>query len=641
MSGTDDSNFLGQSPNFWSNLANFGGNLSVAANARGPMGELKYGGGLGALGPAVLANQEWQQKQPFMRAELEKANLQNQGLGLQNQVAAAQLPYAQALAKAQIASLPGGQQQTSVPLPFGGQATPAAPFADRLGQVESSNNYSAMNNLGFAGKYQLGAADLADAGVYKPAPGEDLSKNQWKGTFNIAPYKPMTIGDWLQNPQAQDAAFRAHASNLETQAKTMGLDQYEGQTIGGMPMTHEAILAGMHLAGPTGMANWLKSGGKNSPADENGTTIPAYIGRVAPSQSVLQNGIDQGAMAQAQQHYARANQFAFVNPELAKVELEQAGKYFDLATAGQKAAATAGAEAAASWQKPVVTRAGVYDPRTNKEIYRQPEYHEFTDPVTGQERGGFIAPNDQGGVAVTGGFTPGSEGPVVKMAPGQEETIKHLSDQYANENKAKYEGAINSLFQLEQQDQNIATLNSGGGWSVTGAGNNFRLGLAKQVNGLLTPLGIAPAVDPTKVASWEDANKLQTQLAFAQARQLGSREAAQIIHMSAAATPGTENTPQGYKLISGGYREMNQREVDLRNFETNWMQQRQGNLIGAETAFNTQYTPKMYADRAISQVHPIRVNTPGAVKNMLPGTMFVGPDGIPRVVPGGAGASGQ
>src|SRR5579859_2397352 len=179
MSGTDDSNFLGQSPNFWSNLANFGGNLSVAANARGPMGELKYGGGLGALGPAVLANQEWQQKQPFMRAELEKANLQNQGLGLQNQLTIASLPFQIAKTQAGMQAL-GGAQPQGMPLPFGGQATPAAPFATRVAAFESGGgdptkiDPTSMNSLGFAGKYQLGTGDLADAGIYKAAPGEDL-----------------------------------------------------------------------------------------------------------------------------------------------------------------------------------------------------------------------------------------------------------------------------------------------------------------------------------------------------------------------------------------------------------------------------------------------------------------------------------
>ena len=210
---------------------------------------------------------------------------------------------------------------------------------------------------------------------------------------------------------------------------------------------------------------------------------------------------------------------------------------------------------------------------------------------------------------------------------------------YSKEDKQKYEGATNSLFQLSQQDANIAALNQGGGWSATGTGANAKLEWAKGINSAFQTLGVKPPFDPMKVASWEDATKIQTQLAFAQAKQLGSREAQQVISMSRAATPGAENTPQGYQAISSGYHEMNNREVDSYNFKTAWLQAHGGNLQGAETAFNNQFTPAMYAARAVSTVSPVKIfatDQAGAMAEMahyLPGTVVKFANGKQTIVP--------
>jgi hypothetical protein len=294
----------------------------------------------------------------------------------------------------------------------------------------------------------------------------------------------------------------------------------------------------------------------------------------------------------------------------------------DPALIGQQKSAEAMAQAAADRTKLITTRAGVFDPVTGKEIYRQPEYHELTDPNTGRQYPAFVQPGDGGQLSITGG-PPGQQNgtPPTALGPGQEDIIKHLADQYSNEDKQKYEGATNSLYQLDQQDKNIAALNSGGGWSATGAGNNARLEWAKSINSAFGALGLRPPMDPAKVGDWEDATKIQTQLAFAQAKQLGSREAQQVISMSRNATPGAENTPQGYAAISAGYREMNNREVDLYNFKTDWLQAHGGNLTGAETAFNNQFTPQMYANRAVSRVTPVTVSSPADMQKLLPGTV--------------------
>ena len=270
--------------------------------------------------------------------------------------------------------------------------------------------------------------------------------------------------------------------------------------------------------------------------------------------------------------------------------------------------------------KLITTRAGVFDPSTGGEVYRQPEHEDFID-ANGRHYPGFIQPNADGTMNVMGA-PPGTVGsPMTHLGPGEEEQMKELAEQHGHEERVKYDAANNALFQLDQQDQNIAALNNtGGGWSVTGPGANTRMQWAADINTAFKTLGIDPPFDPSKVASWQDASKLQTQLAFAQAKQLGSREAQQVVKMAYNATPGTENTPEGYALISGGYREMNQREIDLYQFKDQWAQAHSGNLIGAETAFNKQYTPNMYASRAISTVRPVVVSSPKEFDRLLPGT---------------------
>jgi len=347
---------------------------------------------------------------------------------------------------------------------------------------------------------------------------------------------------------------------------------------------------------------------------------PAALRQAAEDyRQVALAGPKAAAEAQAGVPAAMAKQGFVIGPNGALAPIP--GGPADPAYVGAAESAKAMADAQASRTKLITTRAGVFDPVSGKEIYRQPEYHELQAPGTGAEYPAFVQPGDNGTLNITGG-PPGMNGatPPSKLGPGQEDIIKHLADQYGNEDKQKYEGALNSEFQLSQQDKNIANLNATGGWSSTGAGADARLQWAKNINSAFSAVGATPAFDPGKVASWEDATKLQTQLAFAQAKQLGSREAQQVITMSRAATPGAENTAQGYQSISSGYHEMNTREKDLYNFKTNWLPSHGGNLTGAETAFNNQFTPAMYAARAVSNVTPVTISDPKQLSNYLPGT---------------------
>ena len=352
-------------------------------------------------------------------------------------------------------------------------------------------------------------------------------------------------------------------------------------------------------------------------------------------------------------------------------------QYRDLALSASKYKTQAEWQVYADRMKPQITRNGIYDPMTG--TWRAtPQYHPVADAngvthqalVTDQNgqlvvEGGTgtagAAPAPPQGPPVVpqagkpspdgsfyGGYPPlppndiqsaPGAGPLAALGPGQEEAIKAAAHEYATVDESAFHGANMALFQINQLDQNIRGMNANGGWSTTGPGVDFRMGWAAHINTALQALGEKPIFDPTKVGDWQEAEKLQSQLAFAQARQMGSREAMQIVQMSRAATPGAQNTPAGYEMITAGMREMQHREIDLFNYQTYLVQHNEGNPLGADAEFNKIFTPQMYAMRAQSSVKPIQINTldqktaEAQMAHMLPGTLVRFPNGKQMLVP--------
>lgn len=183
---------------------------------------------------------------------------------------------------------PSYQMPAAAPPPQTPQPTPAQPVSSVGTQVASLESGGAPSNVvnagGYSGKYQLGKAALVDAGIYQPAPHEDLAAQQpgqWWGTFNVPGQGSMTYQQWLNNPGAQDASWQAHQTNLEGEIQKRGLDKYIGQTVGGVPVTQSGLIAMMQIGGPQGTQQFLQTGGAYNPADKNGTTIADYGKRVA------------------------------------------------------------------------------------------------------------------------------------------------------------------------------------------------------------------------------------------------------------------------------------------------------------------------------------------------------------------------
>lgn len=146
----------------------------------------------------------------------------------------------------------------------------ATSVLDAIRFVEGSGSYNPSGGTGaYAGGYQMGPAALAAAGVYTR---QQVGVTPWGGTFNIPGFPNVrTRDDFVASPGAQDAAANAYLAHLSAIIDRQGLLQ-NNPTIGGMPVTRDALLGVMWGAGPAGGARWLQSGGAYNPPDGNGVT---------------------------------------------------------------------------------------------------------------------------------------------------------------------------------------------------------------------------------------------------------------------------------------------------------------------------------------------------------------------------------
>ena len=124
-------------------------------------------------------------------------------------------------------------------------------FCENLGFQESSNNYKAVNRLGYLGKYQFGRSTLKWVGI--------RSKKKF-----------------LNDPSLQERAFRA----LIAKNKYVLRDQianYTGKRIGGIKITESSLIAAAHLGGAGNVKKFLSSNGVEIFRDANNIPITKYM----------------------------------------------------------------------------------------------------------------------------------------------------------------------------------------------------------------------------------------------------------------------------------------------------------------------------------------------------------------------------
>tara|TARA_Y100000034_G_scaffold123003_1_gene169198 strand:- start:2466 stop:6098 length:3633 start_codon:yes stop_codon:yes gene_type:complete len=137
---------------------------------------------------------------------------------------------------------------------------------DIIGQRESNGDYSAVNSLGYAGKYQFGKMALIDTG-YKDSDGN------WTGKDGVTSKE-----QWLANHDAQEKAMDELMRRNTRALSHFGLDEFIGKTINGTKITMNGALASAHLLGAKGTVEMLRSG--EAKRDAYGTSGFDYIAMI-------------------------------------------------------------------------------------------------------------------------------------------------------------------------------------------------------------------------------------------------------------------------------------------------------------------------------------------------------------------------
>jgi len=128
-------------------------------------------------------------------------------------------------------------------------------FLDDIGFRESSNNYKAVNQFGYLGKYQFG-----------------------RKTLNAIGFDSISNYEFLSNPSIQEEAMlvllQKNKHTLRREIKN-----YVGQTINGIYITESGILAAAHLGGAGNVKKFFRKGYEFK--DGNGTKMTSYMVRFA------------------------------------------------------------------------------------------------------------------------------------------------------------------------------------------------------------------------------------------------------------------------------------------------------------------------------------------------------------------------
>jgi hypothetical protein len=128
-------------------------------------------------------------------------------------------------------------------------------FKEALAFKESQGKYSAVNTLGYLGKYQFGITTLE--------------------RFNIK-----DSASFLTNPELQEKAFAALCS-VNKWILRKDIQRKVGKTINGIEITESGILAAAHLSGAGNVKKYLRSNGNYNLSDAYGSTIEHYMQKFA------------------------------------------------------------------------------------------------------------------------------------------------------------------------------------------------------------------------------------------------------------------------------------------------------------------------------------------------------------------------
>ncbi len=149
----------------------------------------------------------------------------------------------------------------------------------QTGFTESAGTggYTAVNQFGYQGKYQLGSAALQDLGYVKPGtaqtPEAMSNPNNWTGKNGVT-----SSAAFLAAPAVQEQVMYDYTKNNYARLQKSG-------TIAADTPTDEiaGLLSASHLVGPGSVNTWVKTG--KDVADANGVTLTSYYNQGRYSQT--------------------------------------------------------------------------------------------------------------------------------------------------------------------------------------------------------------------------------------------------------------------------------------------------------------------------------------------------------------------
>jgi hypothetical protein len=260
-------------------------------------------------------------------------------------------------------------------------------------------------------------------------------------------------------------------------------------------------------------------------------------------------------------------------------------------------------------------------------------------PVAGNQPsqgGGVGASGAPGATVAPGGIDPNG---FVLAAPDMTSQLPSFANTDAGAKELQAQGiaytepAQADAMAAHKLDLSLAQLSSladslqDSGALTQGAGFGSRTALANSINTAFGVLGIKPAIDPSKVSTAEDVNKLATQLQAAVATSWKTDPAASTIMQAGTASPSGENTKQGFKRIVANIQAVNKRAVDRAAFLTSWQNQNYGvmstaNGQTADDVFNQLNPPSKYVDYGEKLASAVTPKTQADIDRAPKGTVF-------------------
>ncbi|MDB2420331.1 peptidoglycan-binding protein LysM, partial [Flavobacteriaceae bacterium] len=124
-------------------------------------------------------------------------------------------------------------------------------FKEALAFKESQGKYSAVNTLGYLGKYQF-------------------------GKYTLERFKIYNTNSFLKDPELQEKVFIAYCK-VNRWILRRDIKRSVGKTINGIKITESGILAAAHLSGAGNVKKYLRSNGSINLSDAYGTSIESYM----------------------------------------------------------------------------------------------------------------------------------------------------------------------------------------------------------------------------------------------------------------------------------------------------------------------------------------------------------------------------